>query len=65
MKEECRSHSTDTIKSDLASIHSEAEDAIFHIKLMQYGRRAWIGFKENKVHSYLLQKVSNEHISHP
>ena len=64
MREECKSHSTDTIKSDLASIHSDAEDAILHIKVMQYGRRAWIGFKENKVHAYLLQKVFNEHTLH-
>ena len=47
MRDECRSHSTGTIKSDLASIHSEAEDATLHIKVMQSGGRAWIGFKES------------------
>ena len=54
MRDECRSHSTDTIRSDLVSIHSSAEDATLHIKVMQSGERAWIGLKENKVHGYLL-----------
>ena len=50
MRDECRSHSTDTIKSDLVSIHSSAEDATLHIRVMQYGGRAWVGFKENEVY---------------
>ena len=50
MRDECRSHSTVTIKSDLVSIHSSAEDATLHIRVMQYGGRAWIGFKENEVY---------------
>ena len=49
MRDECRSHSTGSIKSDLASIHSSAEDATLHIITMQYEERAWIGFKENEV----------------
>ena len=50
MRDECRSHSKDTIKSDLVSIHSSAEDATLHISVMQIGVRAWIGLMENEVY---------------
>ena len=49
MRDECRSHSTYTIKSDLVSIHTSAEDATLHLKVMQSGRKAWIGLKETEV----------------
>ena len=54
MRDECRSHSTDTIKSDLVSIHSSAEDATLHIKVIQFGASVWIGLNRNKVYWYTL-----------
>ena len=49
MRDECRSHSTDTIKTDLVSIHCSAEDATLHIAVMQSEERVWIGFQRNGV----------------
>ena len=62
MRDECRSHSTETIKSDLVSIHSSAEDATLHIIVMQLGERAWIGFKRNEV--FICIQIMLEFLTH-
>ena len=58
MRDECRSHSKGSFKSDLVSIHSSAEDAALHIRVMQFGASVWIGLKRNEVHCCTYQNVT-------